>query len=309
MNPPAAGSKRVKRFHPLLLRSPNTLAIPSLFPYAPFPLFLMSPYQILLTNDDGIQSPGLWAAAEALSALGYVHVAAPRDQFSGAGRSLPSTSDGIITSQLVQVNGKEWTVYAVGGTPAQTVLHALFEILPQRPDLVVSGINYGENVGAGITVSGTVGAAMEAASHGIPALAASLETDMSDHFSHSPQVDFSTAAHFTRLFAQLMLSRRMPADVDLLKIDVPRGATPATPWVVTRLSRQRYFEPVAPVRSSWSEHGTMGYRMGENAAADDPQSDVYTLRVRRLVSVTPLSLDLTSRLALDGLEALLKEQG
>src|SRR4030067_275697 len=143
------------------------------------------PIQILLTNDDGIQSPGLWAAAEALSTLGFVHVAAPSDQFSGAGRSLPSHSSGIISPQQVSVHGKEWTVYGVGGTPAQAVLHAVLEILPTPPKLVVSGINYGENVGTGITVSGTVGAALEAASLGIPALAVSLETPVSAHLSYS----------------------------------------------------------------------------------------------------------------------------
>src|SRR5512136_339968 len=152
------------------------------------------PIQILLTNDDGIQSPGLWAAAGALSDLGYVHVVAPRDQFSGAGRSLPSTSDGIISPQHMQVNGKLWTVYSVGGTPAQAVLHAICEILPEPPDLIVSGINYGENLGVGITVSGTVGAAMEGASNGIPSLAVSLETDESDHLSYSTKIDFSAAA-------------------------------------------------------------------------------------------------------------------
>jgi len=81
----------------------------------------MTKKQILLTNDDGIRSPGLWAAAEALSELGYVTVAAPREQSSGMGRSLPSTSDGIINMEKVQVNGQEWTVYAVGGSPAQAV--------------------------------------------------------------------------------------------------------------------------------------------------------------------------------------------
>ena len=124
--------------------------------------------QILLTNDDGILSPGLWAAAEALAELGFVHVVAPRDQFSGAGRSLPSTSDGIITPRQVTVHGKEWTVYSVGGTPAQAVLHAVYEILPERPNLVVSGINYGENLSVGITASGTVGAALEGAGLGVP---------------------------------------------------------------------------------------------------------------------------------------------
>ena len=80
--------------------------------------------QILLTNDDGIRSPGLWAAATALSNLGYVTVTAPREQSSGAGRSLPNTSDGIIVEEQVQVNDQTWSVFAVGGSPAQSVLHA-----------------------------------------------------------------------------------------------------------------------------------------------------------------------------------------
>ena len=155
------------------------------------------PIQILLTNDDGIQSPGLWAAAGALSELGYVHVVAPRDQFSGAGRSLPSTSDGIITPQQMQVNGKLWTVYSVGGTPAQAVLHAICEILPERPDLVVSGINYGENLGVGVTVSGTVGAAMEGAGNGIPCTGGLTGNGSeSDHLSYSTAIDFSRGSLF-----------------------------------------------------------------------------------------------------------------
>jgi len=117
--------------------------------------------QILLTNDDGIQSPGLWAAAGALAAIGRVTVAAPAEQSSGMGRSLPSTSSGIIHEQKLRVNGQEWIVYAVSGSPAQAIQHGVLEIMPKKPDLVVSGINYGENVGLGTTISGTVGAAME----------------------------------------------------------------------------------------------------------------------------------------------------
>ena len=139
---------------------------------------------ILLTNDDGIRSPGLWAAASELSKIGYVTVAAPREQSTGMGRSLPSTSDGVIKKEQVQVNGQEWTVYAVGGSPAQAVLHAVLEIVPHKPDLVVSGINYGENVGLGITISGTVGAAMEATSLGFPEMAVSLQTEAQYHLSH-----------------------------------------------------------------------------------------------------------------------------
>ncbi|HSB67621.1 MAG TPA: 5'/3'-nucleotidase SurE [Anaerolineales bacterium] len=263
-------------------------------------------YQILLTNDDGIQSPGLWAAAEALSELGYVHVVAPRDQFSGAGRSLPSTSDGIITPQQMQVGGKLWTVYSVGGTPAQSVLHAICEILPARPDLVVSGINYGENLGVGITVSGTVGAAMEGAGNGIPSLAVSLETDQKDHLSYSTEIDFSAAAYFTQLFGRWMLSKPLPRDVDLLKVDVPCEARLDTAWEVTRLSKHRYFEPVTPKRSVWDKPETVGYRRIEQVDRDELDTDVYALRVKRVVAVTPLSLDMTSRLELQDFDRLLR---
>ena len=185
--------------------------------------------QILLTNDDGIRSPGLWAAAASLSDLGHVTVTAPREQSSGMGRSLPNTSDGIIQEQRVQVNGREWSVFAVGGSPAQAVLHGVYEIMKRKPNLVVAGINYGENVASGITISGTVGAAMEAAALGIPALAVSLEADSKYHLSYSEEVDFSVAAEITARVARLLLRKTFPADVDFLKVDIPSDATVATP--------------------------------------------------------------------------------
>jgi 5'-nucleotidase len=265
------------------------------------------PLQILLTNDDGIRSPGLWAAAEALSELGFVQVAAPREQFSGAGRSLPISSDGIIQIQVVQVNGKPWEVYAVGGTPAQAVLHAVLEIMPKRPDLVVSGINYGENLGSGITISGTVGAAMEAAAMGIPSLAVSLETETKHHYSLSEEIDFTVAAYFTAYFSRLVLANRFPHDVDLLKVDVPCDATPDTPWGITRLSHQRYFEPMAPKRASWDVPARVSYRAIDEPLVEPLDTDVYALRVSRIVSVTPLSLDMTSRIDLPAFERVLRE--
>jgi len=266
----------------------------------------MEKCQILLTNDDGIQSPGLWAAAEALSDIGYVTVAAPRDQSSGSGRSLPSTSDGIIRPEILTVRGKEWTVYAVGGSPAQAVLHGILEIMKRKPDLVVSGINYGENMATGVTISGTVGAAMEAASQGIPALASSLETDQKMHFSYSTEIDFSTAAHFTAFFARQLLEKRFPADMDLLKIDIPASATAQTDWQVTRLAHQQYFVPVAPQRESWEQRGPVTYKEEAILDREREDSDVYVLRVKRHVSVTPLSLDFTARVDFGELDRLLR---
>jgi 5'-nucleotidase len=262
---------------------------------------------ILLTNDDGIRSPGLWAAASALSKLGFVTVAAPREQSSGMGRSLPSTSDGIIRREQMQVDGQDWTVYAVGGSPAQSVLHGILEIAPQKPDLVVSGINYGENVGYGVTISGTVGAAMEAASMGIPALATSLQTDVQHHLSHSAEVDFMTAAHFTAYFAKRLLDRQFPKEVGLMKVDVPSHATPETEWQITRLSPQRYYQPVPSEREALDQPGLMLYQeqmVWENEPED---TDVFVLKQKKMVSVTPLHLDMTARTDFKNFDTFLRK--
>ncbi len=178
--------------------------------------------------------------------------------------------------------------------------------MPQKPDLVVSGINYGENVATGITVSGTVGAAMEAAAIGVPALAASLETSHDKHLSYDLDVDFSAAAHFTALFANALLKKAFPPDVNLLKLDVPSNATPQTPWVLTRLSRQRYFIPTRPQRKSWDEPAKVGYTEAGTIVNEPTDSDVYVLRVARKVSLTPLSLDFTSRVDFKDVERILR---
>lgn len=268
----------------------------------------MKSTQILLTNDDGIESPGLWAAAQVLSELGFVHVVAPREQSSGAGRSMPGTSDGIIQVREVQVNGQLWKVHAVGGTPAQVVVHAVLEILPERPDLLISGINYGENVGSGITISGTVGAALEGAAWGIPSLAISLETAPENHYSYSEEVDFSSAAHFTACFSRLVLANHFPPDVDVLKIDIPCDATPETPWAITRVSRKGYFEPLVDENIPWDTPGRIGYRRIDPHEVNTPGSDSYALSVQRIVSVSPLSLDMTSRIDPEAFERRLKNE-
>jgi len=262
---------------------------------------------ILLTNDDGIRSPGLWAAASELSKIGYVTVAAPREQSSGMGRSLPSTSDGIIRKEQVQVNGQEWDVYAIGGSPAQAVLHGIFEVLPHKPDLVVSGINYGENVGYGITISGTVGAAMEAASLGIPALAVSLQTETQYHLSHSEDIDFSTAGYFTAYFAKRILEKKLPHDVHLMKVEVPAHATPETEWQIAKLSPQRYYEPVPAKRDSWEQPGTIIYKEALKLEHEEENTDVYVLRKKKIVAVTPVHLDMTARVKFEDFDKLLRK--
>lgn len=277
---------------------------------------------ILVTNDDGINSPGLRAAAQAVLGLGDLLVVAPSRQWSGAARSLPAASSGVIHPRTLGVAGRTIEAFSVDGAPAQVVLHAILEIAPlvvrhpagqtPAPDLAVVGINYGENPGADVTISGTVGAALQAAACGVPALAVSLQTPKETHTNPSEEIDFTAAIHFTRLFAQRVLALRaqrprpLPFDVDVLKVDIPDSATPQTPWRLTRVSRQTYFHPVRPPRIDLSQPGWVDYEARWDPQTLEPDSDIYALAVDRVVSVAPLSLDLTSRADFGQIEALLR---
>src|SRR5215813_14108322 len=111
---------------------------------------------ILITNDDGVESPGLYALVEHVMELGDVIVSAPLDQQSAAGASKPPQASCRIISKTKVVGGREEVFSGVDGSPVQAVQHGILEISPRKPDLVVSGINYGENVGASIFASGTL---------------------------------------------------------------------------------------------------------------------------------------------------------
>jgi len=260
---------------------------------------------ILVTNDDGIHSPGLLAAVEAVHDLGEILVVAPKQQQTGAGRSTFTFNNVPVQEEHITVGGQRVSSFSVEGTPAQAVLYALLEVAPRKPSLAISGINYGENLGTSVTASGTVGAALEAAVFDIPSLAISLETAKEYHYSLSHDMDFTAAAFFTRIFAQRLLSVQLPPDVDVLKIDVPMDATDQTPWRLTRISRQRYFHPIKSGRPSSSGASTIDYETRVDFDALEPDSDIFALVKDRVVSVSPLTLDLSSRVDLPHLAQLL----
>lgn len=247
---------------------------------------------ILLTNDDGIHSVGLWAAAQALLPLGEVVVVAPDRQWSGAGRSFPQEVTGHVTSANRLLGDTPVTAYAVDASPALAVVHALTELLPRRPDLVVSGINSGANLSTEVTISGTVGAALEAAAFGLPAIAVSLEMDPRLHLVDDPQADYAGATHFTRYLAERVLATGLPIGVDVLNLNIPADATAETPLYLTRLARQRYFEPTAPDRARGQ--GRPGYCIPQHRGRVTLDSDIHAVQIERAVSLTPLTLDLTA---------------
>jgi 5'-nucleotidase len=263
---------------------------------------------ILVTNDDGIRSPGLHAAVKAICALGEVMVAAPRRQQTGASRSYPPVGDKAIYIEEIPVNCQTVTAYGFEASPAQAVMAAVLDLAPRPPSLLVSGINFGENVGTSVTTSGTVGAAIEAASFGIPSLAVSVETPKEFHYQHSDTVDFTAAAAFTRRFAEIVLAGGMPPGVDILKIEVPSDATYDTPWRMVRVSSQRYYVPLPSGRRELADQKGIDYTLVINWDTLEADSDIHALAVDRVVSVAPLSIDLTARVDLDSLAADLRQR-
>lgn len=248
---------------------------------------------ILVTNDDGIESDGLWAVVEAVLPIGEVLVVAPDRQWSGGARSMPPAVTGRITPYVREVQGVRVLGYAVDASPALAVQHAVLELAPRMPSLAISGVNNGYNLASEVTISGTVGAALEAAAFGLPAMAVSLEMDPRYFLLGEAGTNYAAAQAFVRRFALYMLAYPLPYDADVLNINLPADATPDTPWRLTRLARCRYFEPQPPNRAEGN--GRPGFKVLSNPFQTRLDSDIWAVTVDRVVSVTPLSLDLTAR--------------
>ena len=158
---------------------------------------------ILVTNDDGIDSPGLRAAAEAVIELGDVICVAPQTQQTSMSRAFPNDPrNGIISAQSFRIGDALVPAYGVHGSPALAVSHAVLELCDRKPALCISGINYGENLGLSVFTSGTIGAAFEADSYDIPAIAVSREAPISQHHSSEfSAMDWAASKHFISKFA------------------------------------------------------------------------------------------------------------
>ncbi len=244
--------------------------------------------KILLTNDDGVNSGGLWAAYEALSAFADVTVVAPAVQQSAVGRSI-SIFEPLRMNEVV-VNG--YRAWAVEGRPTDSLLLGLYA-LKIEPDLVVSGINLGENISfESITTSGTVGAAMEAANQGVPSLAFSLQMSCQGDKFTDPRChkgDFTQAKHVVTEIVRLVLRCGLPKGSHLLNINIP--SAPMRGYEVTILG-ERLFD--TSVETRIDPRGKPYYWInGDLVYVPEEHSDVTALR-NNMVSITPLTLDNTA---------------
>src|ERR1700726_4878665 len=237
---------------------------------------------ILLTNDDGYQASGLRALADALAGFATVSIVAPSREQSGAAQSL-TLRQPIICHKVGERN------WAVDGTPADCVIVALHKLLPERPDLVISGINFGANLGENVYYSGTVGAAREAALHHIPALAMSL-------CSKGAGVKFGGAARVARSAAELILKEGLPDQV-LLNVNVPE------PWSGgVKFTRQSKKITRNQLSEGKDPRGQTYYWLFEQPIEKDvePETD-YAAIFAGAVSITPLHLDPTDTKSLNHL--------
>lgn len=243
--------------------------------------------RILITNDDGISAPGIKALEQGLAAVGEVTVIAPD-------REMSANSQAISLHTPLRIHRIDDRHYAVSGTPADSVILALYHILPQRPDLLVSGINAGGNLGENVVYSGTVGAAMEGAVHGVQSFAISLAS--------RKDLDFSGAAAFAGQLAARILQDGLEPGM-CLNVNVPRGEIRGV-----RVTRQSQKITQNIVVKHVDPRGRPHYWLDETIELADvePDSD-YGAILAHEVSITPLQVDRTHHASLSHVARWLPE--
>jgi 5'-nucleotidase len=244
--------------------------------------------RILISNDDGIHSEGLWALAGYLEKVAEVWVVAPDRERSAVSHSL-SMNRPLRVKKIKELGLR---YFAVNGTPTDCILLGVSKIVKERPHLIVSGINKGENLGDDITYSGTVSAAIEATILGIPAFAISLAARKNFDFTH--------AARFAVRLARDILCHGLPRNT-FLNVNVPCNGTPPQSYQITRMGKRIYGDSVQEKKDA---RGRKLYMIGGNlpgyAETETEDSDFKAI-ARNHISITPLHLDWTNYASFESL--------
>jgi 5'-nucleotidase len=242
---------------------------------------------IMVTNDDGISSQGIKVLAKALRDIGDVYIVAPETEQSAVAHALTLHRP----LRFERINRK---TYSINGTPTDCVIIGVTKLLPRRPDVIVSGINNGGNLGDDITYSGTVAAAMEGTLLGIPSIAISLIREGFNQRSHKSSAKLSKASEFAKRLVLVVLEKGLPPDT-LLNVNIPaikkiRGVK------FTRQGKKTYDNSIQELtdprgrRYYWIGGGIPSWKVGED-------TDFEAIK-NGYISVTPVHLDMTNHRAL-----------
>ncbi len=249
-----------------------------------------SNFTILLSNDDGYNAPGLEALADALIPIAMVTVSAPSTQQSGAGHGI-TYREPVLVSSISNAHKIPW--YSVSGRPATCVRLGLEHLIKEKPDLVISGINRGENLGLVTFHSGTVGAAREASFLGIPAIAVSLQGDDKN--------DYKIASEYIRKLVEKLKSQNLLTDMLLLNVNFPNGVSNGIQGTrITKLSSiyngNEYYKLNVPLIKV--------YKAKQKQIIDsDPETDINAFS-KGFVTITPLTIYQTDLTKLKDLKIL-----
>jgi 5'-nucleotidase len=249
--------------------------------------------RILIANDDGYLAPGLAALVRACEGLGEIDVVAPEQNASGTSNSLTLNRPlSVFEARGDHVKGFQ----VINGTPSDCVHVALTGLLAHRPDLVLSGINNGANMGDDTLYSGTVAAAMEGFLFGIPSLAFSQVNKGWEHID--------AAAASARSIVEQVLAGAMPSGPWLLNVNIPnRADAPTLPRQVTRLGRRHASQPV--IRQTNPRGETIYWIGPAGDARDAGEGTDFHATASGCISITPLQVDLSDHAALEGWRARL----
>ena len=247
----------------------------------------------LISNDDGVTASGILAAKKAVEDLCDTCIVAPETQQSGIGHAL-TLYEPLRLNKHVLRDGS--IGYGISGTPTDAVTIGLFELLDEKPDIMISGINTGFNLGqAELTTSGTLGAAIEAASFGIPSIAISQEVARDDiKFENGEvEIDFDFAGKMLKKLTKIVLKKGLPEGIDLFNVNIPSNPVNEE-FEVVKLGKRMY-TPVIDKRLD--PRGKPYYWInGDLYEGDGPGSDSYELRKEHKTTVTPLKIDLTKNM-------------
>jgi len=250
---------------------------------------------VMVTNDDSVQSNGILELARAAAKHAETIIVAPEQPQSATALSMTFHKP----LRVNRVRREKFECYAVSGTPGDCVMIGVNKILPRRPDLVVSGINIGDNnTFQDILASGTVAAALESAITGIPAIAFSMEVSGESLFAlEYDQPDFANAARIAGEIIGDVLENGMPRGADILNVNFPPKVEPTTPISLTEVGRRKYADKVI-VRKD--PRGRAYYWLfGERLTKFPPNTDIEAVVMERNVSITPMVLRMSGPITED----------